>query len=62
MGTTHPHAYQDDYVNQTYWLTVYPLKDQNIDVGLSVGFGLMILNTSRLEGQKLEVITKYILL
>ena len=36
----HPHAYQDDYVNQTYWLTVYPLKDRNIDVGLSIGFGL----------------------
>jgi len=36
----HPHAYQDDYVNQTYWLTVYPLKDHNIDVGISLGFGL----------------------
>ena len=36
----HSHAYQDDYVNQTYWLTVYPLKDRNIDVGLSIGFGL----------------------
>ena len=36
----HPYAYQDDYINQTYWLTVYPLKDRNIDVGLSIGFGL----------------------
>jgi hypothetical protein len=36
----HTHAYQDDYVNQTYWMTVYPLKDRNIDVGISIGFGL----------------------
>ena len=36
----HPHAYQDDYVNQTYWISVYPLKDHNIDVGISIGFGL----------------------
>ena len=36
----HPHAYQDDYVNQTYWVSVYPLKDHNIDVGISIGFGL----------------------
>ena len=36
----HPHAYQDDYVNQTYWVSVYPFKDHNIDVGISIGFGL----------------------
>ncbi len=36
----HPHAYQDDYVNQTYWISIYPLKDHNIDVGISIGFGL----------------------
>ena len=36
----HPHAYQDDYVNQTYWMTVYPLKDRNIDIGIAIGFGL----------------------
>ena len=36
----HPHAYQDDYINQTYWMTVYPLKHHNIDVGLSLGVGL----------------------
>ena len=36
----HPYAYHDDYVNQTYWLTVYPLKSSNIDIGLSIGIGL----------------------
>ena len=36
----HPYAYHDDYVNQTYWLTVYPLKSSNIDIGISIGFGL----------------------
>jgi len=36
----HPYAYQDDYVNQTYWLTIYPLKDKNIHMGISIGFGL----------------------
>ena len=36
----HPHAYHDDYVNQTYWMTFYPLKDNQIYLGLSIGFGL----------------------
>ena len=36
----HPHAYQDDYVNQTHWLTVYPFKKKGIDIGIAVGFGL----------------------
>ncbi len=36
----HPHAYHDDYVNQTYWLTVYPLKNHSIDIGISLGIGL----------------------
>ena len=40
LAPPHPYAYHDDYVNQTYWLTVYPLKSSNIDIGLSIGFGL----------------------
>jgi VanZ family protein len=36
----HKHAYQDDYVNQTYWLSLYPLKKRGIDLGIAIGFGL----------------------
>lgn len=36
----HPNAYHDDYINQTYWMTIYPMKEKNIDIGLSLGFGL----------------------
>lgn len=34
------YAWQDDYINQTYWVTIYPLKSMGIDVGLSFGYGL----------------------
>lgn len=34
------YAYQDDYVNQTYWISFYPLKKKNIDLGIAIGFGL----------------------
>lgn len=34
------YAYQDDYINQTYWLSVYPLKKKGIDLGIAIGFGL----------------------
>lgn len=36
----HPHAYQDDYINQTYWMSFFPLRKSGIPLGLSVGFGL----------------------
>ena len=26
----HPHAYQDDYVNQTYWISFFPLQIKDI--------------------------------
>jgi hypothetical protein len=32
--------YHDDYINQTYWLSVYPLKNIGSDIGLAFGFGL----------------------
>ena len=32
--------YHDDYINQTYWLSVYPLKNVGSDIGLAFGFGL----------------------
>lgn len=34
------YAWQDDYINQTYWLTVYPLKNLGVYLGLSLGIGL----------------------
>ena len=36
----HPHAYQDDYVNQTYWISFFPLRDKGHHLGISFGFGL----------------------
>jgi hypothetical protein len=36
----HPHAYQDDYINQTYWLSYFPLREKNFPIGISVGVGL----------------------
>jgi hypothetical protein len=34
------YAYQDDYINQTYWVSFYPFKKNNIDLGIAIGFGL----------------------
>jgi hypothetical protein len=34
------YAYQDDYINQTYWITTYPFKDLGSDIGIAIGFGL----------------------
>ncbi len=36
----HPHAYQDDYINQTYWLSFFPFRERNMPLGISFGFGL----------------------
>ena len=36
----HPHAYQDDYVNQPYWISFFPLIDKGHHLGISFGFGL----------------------
>ena len=36
----HPHAYQDDYVNQTYWVSFFPLRENGHHLGISFGFGL----------------------
>ena len=36
----HPHAYQDDYINQTYWVSFFPLRDRGHHIGLALGFGL----------------------
>ena len=36
----HPYAYQDDYINQTYWLSFFPFRERNNPLGISVGFGL----------------------
>lgn len=36
----HPHAYQDDYINQTYWVSFFPLRNQGQHIGISIGVGL----------------------
>ena len=51
----HKHAYFDDYINQTYWMTFYPFKQNNIDIGLSLGVGLddsqYLQNTTKVGGK-----------
>lgn len=51
----HAHAYHDDYVNQTYWTTIYPFRHKNIDIGLSIGIGLddsqYLLNNTKVGGK-----------
>ena len=34
------YSYHDDYVNQTYWISVFPFRKQGHYLGFSFGFGL----------------------
>lgn len=36
----HPNAYHDDYINQTYWVCFFPLRDKGDYIGLAFGVGL----------------------
>ena len=49
------YAYQDDYINQTFWVTTYPFKDLGSDIGIAVGFGLddtqEIIASTKVGGQ-----------